>query len=173
MQGIKRYLEQGVENPKQMVAELDSLPAPKKWPKFIPWIIVALILSGFAIGFSRSSELGWNLVVDWVLINGGLSALGALIAGAHPLTTIAAFVAAPLTSLNPTVGAGMATAAVEIYLRKPRVGDFSELRHDTTHLKGWWHNRVSRTLLVFLFSTLGSAVGTYVAGFKIFGQLAG
>lgn len=173
MQGIKRYLEQGVDNPKQMVAELDSLPAPKKWPKFIPWIIVALILSGFAIGFSRSSELGWNLVVDWVLINGGLSALGALIAGAHPLTTIAAFVAAPLTSLNPTVGAGMATAAVEIYLRKPRVGDFSELRHDTTHLKGWWHNRVSRTLLVFLFSTLGSAVGTYVAGFKIFGQLAG
>jgi pheromone shutdown-related protein TraB len=173
MQGIKRYLEQGIDDPKQLVAELDSLPTPKKWPKFIPWIIVALILSGFAIGFSRSSELGWNLVVDWVLINGGLSALGALIAGAHPLTTIAAFVAAPLTSLNPTVGAGMATAAVEIYLRKPRVGDFSELRHDTTHLKGWWHNRVSRTLLVFLFSTLGSAVGTYVAGFKIFGQLAG
>ncbi len=173
MQGIKRYLEQGVDNPKQMVAELDSLPVPKKWPKFIPWIIVALILSGFALGFSRSSELGWGMVVDWVLINGGLSALGALIAGAHPLTTIAAFLAAPLTSLNPTVGAGMATAAVEIYLRKPRVGDFSELRHDTTHLKGWWHNRVSRTLLVFLFSTLGSAVGTYVAGFKIFEQLAG
>lgn len=173
MQGIKRYLEQGVENPKQIVAELDSLPTPKKWPKFIPWIIVALVLSGFAIGFSRSSELGWGLVVDWILINGGLSALGALLAGAHPLTTIAAFLAAPLTSLNPTVGAGMATAAVEIYLRKPRVGDFSELRHDTTHLKGWWRNRVSRTLLVFLFSTLGSAIGTYVAGFKIFGQLAG
>lgn len=173
MQGIRRYLEQGVVNPKQMVAELDSLPVPKKWPKFIPWIIVALILFGFALGFSRSSELGWDMVVDWVLINGGLSALGAMLAGAHPLTTIAAFLAAPITSLNPTVGAGMATAAVEIYLRKPRVGDFSELRHDTTHLKGWWRNRVSRTLLVFLFSTLGSAIGTYVAGFKIFGQLAG
>lgn len=173
MQGIRNYLEQGIEQPKQMVAELDSLPQPKKWPKLIPWAIVALILFGFALGFSRSSELGWGLVADWVLINGGLSALGALIAGAHPITTIAAFLAAPLTSLNPTVGAGMATAAVEIYLRKPRVGDFSELRHDTTHLKGWWHNRVSRTLLVFLFSTLGSAIGTYVAGFKIFGQLAG
>ncbi len=173
MNGIKGYLEKGIDQPRQMVEELDSLPAPKKWPKLIPWAIVALILSGFAIGFARSSELGWGLVADWVLINGGLSALGALIAGAHPLTTIAAFVAAPITSLNPTVGAGMATAAVEIFLRKPRVGDFSELRHDTTHLKGWWHNRVSRTLLVFLFSTLGSAIGTYVAGFKIFGQLAG
>jgi len=173
MKGIRRYLEQGIDQPKQVVAELESLPQPRKWPKLIPWAIVALILFGFALGFSRSSELGWGLVADWVLINGGLSALGALIAGAHPITTITAFLAAPLTSLNPTVGAGMATAAVEIYLRKPRVGDFSELRHDTTHLKGWWHNRVSRTLLVFLFSTLGSAIGTYVAGFKIFGQLAG
>ncbi len=173
MQGIRRYLEQGVESPKQTLAELNALPEPKRWPKLIPWAIVALILTGFAIGFMRSPEIGWSLVADWVLINGGLSALGALLAGAHPLTTIAAFVAAPITSLNPTVGAGMATAAVEIYLRKPEVGDFSELRHDTTHLKGWWRNRVSRTLMVFLFSTLGSAIGTYVAGFKIFGQLAG
>jgi len=173
MKGIRRYLEEGIADPKQTVAELDAIPVPKKWPKLIPWFIVALILTGFAIGFSRSSEIGWSLVADWVLINGGLSALGALIAGAHPITTIAAFVAAPITSLNPTVGAGMATAAVEIYLRKPRVGDFSELRHDTTNLKGWWHNRVSRTLLVFLFSTFGSAIGTYVAGFKIFGKLAG
>ena len=173
MKGIKRYLEEGIESPKETVKELDSLPEPKHWPKLIPWVIVALILSGFVIGFMRSPEIGWSLVADWVLINGGLSALGALLAGAHPLTTIAAFVAAPITSLNPTVGAGMATAAVEIYLRKPRVGDFSELRHDTTHMMGWWRNRVSRTLLVFLFSTLGSAIGTYVAGFKIFGQLAG
>jgi len=173
MQGIKRYLEAGIESPQATVAELDAIPQPKRWPKLIPWVIVALILSGFAIGFSRSPDIGWSLVADWVLINGGLSALGALLAGAHPITTIAAFVAAPITSLNPTVGAGMATAAVEIYLRKPRVGDFSELRHDTTHMMGWWRNRVSRTLLVFLFSTFGSAIGTYLAGFRIFGQLAG
>ena len=135
--------------------------------------IVALVLIGFYIGFSRNPDLGWQLVRDWVLINGGLSALGALIAAAHPLTVITAFLAAPVTSLNPTIGAGMVTAAVEIYLRKPRVGDFSQLRHDTSELKGWWRNRVSRTLLVFLFSTLGSAAGTYIAGFRIFGRLAG
>ena len=65
----------------------------------------------------------------------------------------------------------MVTAAVEIFLRKPRVGDFSQLRKDTTSLKGWWHNRVTRTLLVFTLSTLGSAIGTYVAGFRIFERL--
>ena len=155
-----------------MATRAPSLPAPSRWPKAIPWVIVALILLGFAIGFARSPDLGWQLVLDWVLINGVLSAVGAVLAAAHPLTVATAFVAAPITSLNPTIGAGMVTAAVETFLRKPRVGDFATLRHETTRLAGWWRNRVSRTLLVFLFSTLGSAIGTYVAGFKIFGRLA-
>jgi pheromone shutdown protein TraB len=67
----------------------------------------------------------------------------------------------------------MVTGAIEIALRKPRVGDFDHLRHDTTQLRGWWRNRVTRVLLVFLFSTIGSAIGTYVAGFRIFDRLAG
>jgi pheromone shutdown protein TraB len=171
LKGIKGYLEQGVADPAGVVGQLDQTPVRSRWPRIIPWLIVALVFIGFGIGFSRSPELGWTLIADWVLINGGLSALGALVAAAHPLTVITAFLAAPLTSLNPTIGAGMVTGAVEIFLRKPQVGDFSALRHDTTHLKGWWRNRVSRTLLVFLFSTLGSAVGTYLAGFRIFERL--
>jgi len=160
-------------DPEQQLTELDRQPPKSRWPKLIPWLIVALVLFGFYLGFSRSNELGWQLVKDWVLINGGLSALGALIATAHPLTILTAFVAAPITSLNPTIGAGMVTAGAELMFRKPQVGDFSALRHDTTTLRGWWRNRVSRTLLVFLFSTLGSAIGTYLAGFRIFERLTG
>lgn len=174
MKGMAEAIRQPPEDAEGVIAELDRLPEKAgAWWKWLPWLIVALVLVGFAIGFSRSPELGWSLVADWVLINGGLSALGALLAAAHPLTVLTAFVAAPLTSLNPTIGAGMVTGAAEIYLRKPQVGDFSRLRHDTTTLGGWWRNRVSRTLLVFLFSTLGSAVGTYVAGFRIIDKLAG
>lgn len=158
----------GVDN---SIAELDTLPPGNRWLKYIPWTIVALVILGFAIGFSRSPDLGWQLVLDWVLINGGLAALGALIAAAHPLTVIGAFLAAPLTSLNPTIGAGMVTAAIEVYLRRPKVGDFSLLRADSTTVRGWWSNRVTRTLLVFIFCTIGSAVGTYVAGFRIFERL--
>ena len=143
------------------------------WPKVLPWVIVVLVLFGFWLGFHRSSELGWQLVGDWVLINGGLSALGSLFAAAHPLTIVTAFVAAPITSLNPTIGAGMVTAAAELMLRKPQVRDFASLRHDTITWQGWWRNRVSRTLLIFLFSTLGSAIGTYLAGFRIVEQLTG
>ena len=163
-------LDQG-SNPDATIARLDTLPRPSVIPKFIPWIIVALIITGFGIGFSRNTELGWNLVVDWIVINGGLAAFGAILAAAHPLTIIGAFLAAPLTSLNPTIGAGMVTAAIEVYIRRPTVADFSTLRRDTSSIKGWWRNRVSRTLLVFIFSTLGSGIGTYLAGALIYRQL--
>lgn len=153
------------------LSELEQIPKASRWPKMIPWLIAALILTGFALGFNRSTELGVQLVVDWILINGGLSAFGALLAAAHPLTVITAFLAAPLTSLNPMIGAGMVTAAAEVLLRKPKVGDFSQLRKDVTQLKGWWKNRVARIFLVFLFSTVGSAVGTYLAGFRILERL--
>lgn len=171
LQHFQRDGEVVPQNIDSTIQRLDTLPPGNRWVKYIPWLIVALILLGFAIGFSRSSGLGWQLVMDWVLINGGLAALGALLAAAHPLTVIGAFVAAPLTSLNPTIGAGMVTAAIEVYLRRPKVGDFSLLRADSTTVKGWWRNRVTRTLLVFIFSTIGSAVGTYVAGFRIFERL--
>jgi len=158
-------------DPVTVINNLNYIPPNSKWPKVIPWVIVLLIFAGFALGFSRSPELGWQLVSDWILINGGLSALGAIIALAHPITIIGAFIAAPLTSLNPTIGAGMVTAAIETGLRKPKVEDFSRLRKDTTHVKGWWSNGVTRVLLVFLFSTIGSAAGTYLAGFRIFERL--
>ena len=173
LRGIQNYLNNPPGPSGEVIAELDKMPPPSRWPKLIPWLIVALILTGFTIGFMRSPELGWQMVSDWVLINGGLAALGALIAMAHPLTVIGAFLAAPLTSLNPTIGAGMVTAAIETWLRKPTVSDFSRLRKDVSHLKGWWHNRVARIFLVFILSTLGSAAGTYLAGFRIFGRLSG
>lgn len=172
LKGVAGHLQEGSgQDPRAEIAELDRLPSPQRWPKLIPWIVVILVLAGFGYGFYQSPGLGLQVVLDWVLINGSLSALGAAIAAGHPLTVVAAFLAAPLTSLNPTIGAGMVTGAVELYLRRPSVGDFGRLRRDTATVKGWWRNRVSRTLLVFLFSTLGSAIGTYVAGFRIFERL--
>jgi pheromone shutdown protein TraB len=158
--------------PVAVINHFNYIPPSSKWPKVIPWVIVALILVGFGLGFSRSSDFGWQLVSDWVVINGGLAAIGALLALAHPITIVGAFLAAPLTSLNPTIGAGMVTAAIEAAVRRPKVEDFSRLRSDTTHIRGWWSNGVTRILLVFLFSTLGSAAGTYLAGFRIFERLA-
>jgi pheromone shutdown-related protein TraB len=173
---VKRLEDNKIEKTEtadEVIKRLDKVPPASRWPKYIPWFIVGLVFLGFAIGFMRSPALGWDLVVDWVVINGGLASLGTIIAAGHPITIIGAFLAAPLTSLNPTIGAGMVTAAIEVYFRRPKVGDFGHLRSDATTIRGWWRNRVTRTLLVFLFSTIGSAVGTYLAGFRIFDRLTG
>lgn len=167
LKGLEQDLTANTDDPDDVVEKLSQIPRGGKWIKMIPWLIVGLVFVGFGIGFSRSPSLGMTLVIEWVVINGGLSALGAAIAGGHILTVISAFVAAPITSLNPTIGAGFVTALVESYIRKPTVGDFSKLRKDTSSFRGWRHNRVARTLLVFVFSTLGSAAGTYLAGFRI------
>jgi pheromone shutdown-related protein TraB len=176
MKGIRRYLEEysrpAAEPLAGLLERLDEIPPPSRWPALISWLIVALILGGFAIGFAHSPSLGWHMVADWIMITGGLAALGTLLAGGHPLTMVGAFLAAPLTTLNPLIGVGMITAAAEAYVRRPSIGDFSRLRQEVSRLKGWWQNRVARTLLVFVFSSLGAACGTYLAGALIFRQLA-
>ncbi|MDX1460085.1 MAG: TraB/GumN family protein [Xanthomonadales bacterium] len=169
--GLERALANGQRQPAAQIEELDALPPKRRWPALIPWLIAALIISGFAIGFSRSPELGWQLVLTWVVINGGLTGIGALLARAHPLTVLSGVIAAPLTSLNPTIAAGMVTGLVESALRKPRVADLERLREDITSLRGWYRNPATRILLVFFLSNLGSAAATWIAGFKIFGSL--
>lgn len=172
LEGLHKHLQDGTADPQAEMASLKLIPAPARWPKLIPWLIVALVFTGFAIGFSRSPELGWRLVVLWVAINGGLAGLGALVARAHPLTILSAVIAAPLTSLNPTIAAGMVSGLVESWIRKPKVADLQRLRLDITTVKGWFNNPATRILLVFFFSNLGSAMGTWIAGFQIFGALS-
>ncbi|MBK1726766.1 TraB/GumN family protein [Halorhodospira neutriphila] len=169
--GVEALLRSREAEPQAELAELERCPPPARWPRYLAWAVVALVLTGFALGFSRSPELGWTLVGTWVVLNGGLSALGAALAYGHPATVIGAFLAAPLTSLNPTIGAGFVAAAIELTVRRPRVGDFRGLRREITRWRGWWHNRVARTLLVFLFASLGSAAGTYLAGARILERL--
>ncbi len=168
----RQFEEHAINNPDERIAQLDTIPPPSPWLKLIPWLIVVFILAGFVIGFMQSPDIGISMVMDWVLITGGLSAMGTAIAFAHPLSILSAFLAAPITTLHPAIGAGMVVAAVEAYLRKPKVSDFNRLRTDTTSLKGWWNNQVTRVLLIFILSSLGAAIGTYVAGFRIFEQLS-
>lgn len=163
--GMKRWLEQlhaGQASPD--TAAICEVPPPGIAGKIAGWVvpaaIVALIVAGF---FLKGWEGGLNNILTWVLVNGGLSALGALIALGHPLTILAGFIGAPLATLNPLLGVGMITGLVEAVLRKPRVQDMESLQTDITSLRGFFRNRVTRVLLVFILSSIGGMVGNFIA----------
>ncbi|MCF8720179.1 TraB/GumN family protein [Nitrospina gracilis] len=155
----------------QAVETLEQKPSPSRVGYYVGWGIGLFIISMFGVGYMRSPELGTDLIVTWVVLNGSLSALGAALAFAHPLSILTAFVAAPITSLNPTIGAGMVVGIVESFIRKPRVADFESMRSDIAQWSMWWKNRVVRVFLIFFFANLGSAAGTFLAGTSIVHQL--
>jgi pheromone shutdown-related protein TraB len=157
--GIKKYW-----NSETDIAALEKLPPKSKLSAVLKWVIplgiVALIITGFFIGGAKA---GKDMVVWWLLANGVLAGFGALAALAHPLTVVSSIVAAPLTSLNPMVAAGWVSGMVEAFSRKPRVIDFENLQEDIHSLRGFWKNKVTRVLLVVVFTNLGSSIGTFVA----------
>ena len=102
------------------------------------------------------------MLIAWILINGSLSALGVLIAKGHPLTILTAFIAAPLTSLNPMIAAGWIAAATETKIRHPKIKDFEDL-DKIQSLTKLTNNNVTRILLVAALANLGSTIGTLIA----------
>ncbi len=130
----------------------------------LPWVIPAALVALFVAGFFKSGlRMSLEMLVKWLIANGGLAALGSLIALAHPLTIVVAFVGAPVATLNPFIGIGLFTGVVEAFLRKPRVSDFERLQQDVGSLKGFYTNRVTRILLVFFLSSIGGMVGNFIA----------
>ena len=146
------------------IERINKIPPKSLSSKLIPWVIPILVLALVVGGFffanpEQMAQAAWA----WILANGLFSAAGALLAWGHPITIITAFIAAPLTSLNPTIGAGFVTALVQSFVAPPLVSDMKRVGEDLLSLKGWWHNRLARVLLVFLFSSLGSSIGTFFA----------
>lgn len=151
----------------QNLKQLTKRPPKSKIPKMIGWAIPVLILAIIAYTFVSNPSLGLQQTVSWVLWNGIFSALGAAISLGHPLTVLTAFVAAPITSLNPLLAAGWFAGFTQAIIRKPTVKDFEALSSDVHHIKGFWHNKVTRILLIVLLANIGSSLGTFIAGADI------
>ena len=157
--GIKKYWDQQID-----IATLETLPPASRWVSVFKWVIplaiISLVIAGFFYG---GTQTGTDMIKGWVLVNGILAGLGAIMALAHPLTIVSSILAAPLTSLNPMIAAGWVSGLVEAFSRKPRVKDFQMLQEDIHSMRGFWRNKVTRVLLVVVFTNLGSSLGTFVA----------
>lgn len=171
--GLSRHLAEETATPQSILESLESVPKKSD----IPWFTIGLtifVLGGFAFGFWQGGlDVGTDLIVQWVLATGLLGALGCAIAGGHPLSILAAFIASPLTPLHPALASGTISALVEANLRKPTYADFMALRDDVQQWRGWWHNRVSRLLVIFFLTSLGTAIGVWTGGLRMLGRLFG
>jgi pheromone shutdown-related protein TraB len=157
--GIQKYWNRPVDT-----ESLTRVPSSGRTFRFLKWGIPAFIVALITVGFLISGKTaGTDIVKWWVLANAVLAGLGAAVALGHPLTVLSAIVASPLTSLNPMIAAGWVSGLVETLLGKPKVKDFENLPDDISSLKGFWRNKVTRILLVVVFTNIGSALGTFVA----------
>lgn len=169
LEGIRRAI---VHDNSGLLEEITTVPAVGRIWKLLGWLIPALIvLALLLIGVRHGmAELTANALY-WVMANGIPAALGALVALGHPATILSAFVAAPITSLTPLIGAGYVCAFVQILVRPPVVREFQTVGLDISTARGWWHNRLLRIFLVFLLTSLGSVIGTWLGGYRIFTNL--
>ncbi len=173
LQGLARHLVEDQADPATVRSELEFVQAKRK----LPWIMIllsVLVLGGIAWGFySGGLKVGSTLLLQWLVLTGGLAGLGCLAAGGHPFSILAAIIAAPLKPFRPGLPAGAFSALVEVHLRKPAYGDFLALRDDAQTLKGWYRNRVCRVVLTFLLTNLGSMIGFWTTGALVARKLLG
>lgn len=158
VQGMLSHLHTEVDR-----AALSTIPPPSLTIQALKWVIPLIVLFAFYYGYHKHSGQGLReMVFAWVLPNSIMAAVCSVIALAKPLTVLTAFLASPVTSLNPTIGAGMVAGLVEAWLRKPRVEDCEKINDDMLSLRGIYRNRFTRVLLVAVLATFGSAIGAWI-----------
>ncbi len=162
LKGIEKHLRNptfSVDLSSLEIVPKKRISALKTIGYLIPVLFAALIVYGYYTGGPGKSI---ELFLYWFLINGIFSAVGTAIARGHPLSILTAFVAAPITSLNPAVAAGWVAGYVEAKLRTPVIKDFQGLS-SLESFSDFWKNRVIRLLLVVALANLGSMIGTVIA----------
>ena len=157
--GIQKYWNSDIDT-----WALEQLPPKNKSIGILKWLIPVAIVGLFIAGFFYGgTKAGTDMIAWWILANGILAGVGAIIALAHPATILTSILAAPLTSLNPMIAAGWVSGLVEAFSRKPKVKDLERLPEDILSVRGFWKNNVTRILLVVVFTNLGSSLGTFIA----------
>tara|TARA_B110000483_G_C18144227_1_gene522725 strand:- start:114 stop:1289 length:1176 start_codon:yes stop_codon:yes gene_type:complete len=168
--GITKILN---ENTPVDLAEIEIIPSSLGMGKIIIWTIPLIIIASFIGLAMKDTQLASESGLVWVLANGIPAAIGAMIALAHPLVIIVAFLAAPITSLVPTIGAGVVTALLQVYLKPPRVYELEKVSEEISQPKLWWKNRVLKVFLAFLLPSLGSAIGSIIGAVDLFQAISG
>jgi pheromone shutdown-related protein TraB len=176
--GLSAWLEKIAASPGEArqlcdVSEIEKIPAKsllaRAAPALIPLLIAALIALGF---FRMGADVSLKMIAQWLVWNGGLAALGALLALAHPLAILAALVGAPVGTISPVLSVGMFSGVAQALLVRPRIHDAENLSSDVTSIRGVYRNRITRALLVFFLSSIGGMIGNIITIPTLVGKLS-
>jgi pheromone shutdown-related protein TraB len=141
---------------------INVVPPPGKLGTFLKWLIPIILIGGIAYGVSTQGyDSLYELLTAWILPNSVFCFLMCILALAHPLTCLAGIIVSPITSTTPVIGAGIVLGLLEAWLRKPTVADCEDLPNLHT-LKDFYRNRFTRTLIVCVLATFGSALGAWI-----------
>lgn len=147
--------------------ELNTIPRKKQNNNWFGWLLPILVIAIIGSTFFINPDAGFQQTLSWIIWTGSFAAAGALLAGGHILSILAAFLAAPLTTLHPLLASGWFAGFVQAWLRKPSVRDFENLSDDCTTVKGFWKNKVTRVLLVIILTNITTSIGTIIAGIDV------
>lgn len=167
--GMKTYFGQKINK-----EALTVIPPASKWLGLLKWIIPLAVIYAFYHGYTElSSQTFRSMLESWILPNSIFAALLTILARGHILSVITAFIASPITSLIPIIGAGFFVGYVEAKLRKPTVADCERIPDEAQDIKGFYKNPFTHVLVVVLLSSLGSSLGAVVGAGLISWLLAG
>jgi pheromone shutdown-related protein TraB len=159
LDGIKKSLNKKVDlRPLKVVPKKESVLGTV-FKYTIPAILIVFLVYAF---YYKGAGASIELLFLWFLITGVFSALGALIARAHPASIAVAFFAAPFTTLHPALAAGWFAGAAEIKFNSPKVKDFENL-NKLDSVGSFYSNKVTKILIVTAFTNIGATIGVIIA----------
>jgi pheromone shutdown protein TraB len=137
--------------------------------KLFGFAIVGIALATFGLLIMSGVPLETLLLAFawWFIINGVLSAAGALLAKGHPYSVLTAFSVAWLTSLNPMMAAGWFAGLVEAKYRNPTTDDFKGMIELET-VSEMMNNNLFRVVMVAALANVGSMIGTFLGVYVMF-----
>jgi pheromone shutdown protein TraB len=146
-------------------------PVSPVW-KWVGYGLPALLLGSFVwIGLRHGASVAGAQLLYWIAATGGLTAVGAVFALAHPVVVLSSFFVSPITTLSPVIGAGHVLALLQAYVAPPVVREFECVADEIGTPSRWWSNRLLRIFLVFLLTTFGALAGNYLGLAEMFATI--
>ncbi len=164
--GIKKELFEDRD-----IESISTVPPKSRLSKVAGWIIPAIITGLLLFSFVINIETGLQQLSAWVLWTGILAAVFTALSLAHPISILTSFVTAPLTTLHPLLACGWFAGLVEATIKKPTVKDVQNVQEDIFSLKGFYKNRLLKTVFVMFMANMGATIGTLIAGTNLIRSL--